>query len=243
MIMNKYTAFLFFALTLTAFSSRAQVKLNNVGVGVSYWERSYANASERAFFTGYEAEEKFTKGGILPTLSAELNLYRGLALDGRVGLWNGKFENQAQFGDLVVDEKIEQTIIPLSLGLVYNFDGLIREDLNFFTGVGLNRYFIQNKVERVITGGTGVGAAENFSGNNYGAYAKAGVEWLFSDSFGLALDARYNNGYYNQNFQPETDAGTVKEKVSVRGFELGLSLRYRFADSTDAPAPVTEDEE
>ena len=235
MIMKKTIALICF--TLGIFSiSQAQIKLNHVAAGVSYWERTYEDASEEAFFTGYRPEDNFKKGGIVPHLGAELNLYEGLALDARVGFWNATFENRAQFGDLIIDEKIEQTIIPVAAGLVYNFDGVFREDFNLFAGVGMQRYFIENKVERDITGGAGVGADATFSGNNYGAYAKAGVEYVFARNFAAALDLRYNSGYYNQAFQPAQDSAMMEEKVSVRGLEGGLSLRYRFGNPAAANA-------
>lgn len=227
--MKNYLAILFFTLGFYGVS-QAQIKLNHVAVGVSYWERSYDDATEKAFFTGYRPEDGFTKGGVMPHLGAELNLYAGLALDARVGFWNGKFENRSQFGDLIIDEKVKQTLIPLSAGLVYNFDGLLREDFSFFAGAGINRYFIENKVERVITGGQGVGADATFSGNNYGAYAKAGVAYTFARNFSAALEARYNSGYYNQSFQPAQGEAKMAEQVSVRGIEGGLSLRYHFGN-------------
>jgi opacity protein-like surface antigen len=233
--MKKITATLFFAIGLFAFNTQAQIKLNHVEAGLSYWNRSYSDLDERAFLINYEEESNYTKGGLMPHLGAQINLYKGLALDGRVGIWTGEFSKDATFGDdLLISEKIDQTIIPVSLGLVYNFDGAFREDLNLFTGAGLNRYFVQNKVERTSTGGEN--SSKNFNGNNYGVHFKAGLEYLLTSHLGLALEARYNAGYYNLNFQESTDAAYRLEKVSLRGLEAGLSLRYRFS-----PSEVTED--
>ncbi|MDT0647454.1 outer membrane beta-barrel protein [Zunongwangia sp. F260] len=231
--MNKSIAFLLLAFGLFTYGAQAQIKLNNVGVGVSYWNRSYSDANEKYVLISSEADEDFTKGGAMPFISAELNLYRNFSLDGRVGLWTGDFTSEGQFGDLTISESIDQTLIPLSLGLTYNFNELLRDDFNFLVGVGVNRYFVQNKVSRTIEGGAGSEAAETFSGNNYGAYLKTGLEYMFSDSFGLLLEGRYNTGFYTQSFRTSLDAELQSEQISVRGFEIGLSLRYAFMGRTD----------
>ncbi|NJY64072.1 porin family protein [Salinimicrobium sp. CDJ15-81-2] len=236
--MNK-NIFIIFWLALFSFTAQAQIKLNNISAGASYWHRTYEEHNERFFLISYEADEDFTKGGVMPHLGAELNLYQNLALDVRVGYWTGDFKAQGVFGDLRLDEKIEQTIIPVSAGLLYRFPDLIREDVNFFLGAGMNRYFVQNKVSRTITGGAGTNEEDTFSGNSYGVNVKAGVEYYFTDALGLALEARYNEGYYNQTFQAVTTQAPVREQVSVRGIEAGLSLRYRFSGNPPEE-PVNE---
>ncbi|GAB2767880.1 outer membrane beta-barrel protein [Salinimicrobium soli] len=226
--MKKITAILFFATGLFAFSAQAQIKLNHLEAGISYWNRSYSDLDERAFLMNYEEDSDFTKGGVIPHIGAEVNLYKGLALDGRVGFWTGDFSQKVTFGGgLVISESIDQTIIPVSLGLVYNFDGVFNEAINLFAGAGLNRYFIQNKVERTST--EGGNSSDSFNGNNYGANFKAGAEYLLNSNFGLALEAGYNTGSYNQNYQADTDSQKESYEVSVQGLEVGLSLRYRFS--------------
>ncbi|MCY2687785.1 outer membrane beta-barrel protein [Salinimicrobium sp. TH3] len=229
--MNK-NILLVICLGFFSFSSIAQVKLNNISAGASYWHRTYSEQNEKFFLISYDANEDFTQGGVMPHLGAELNLFQNLALDARVGYWTADYEAQGKFGELRLDEKIEQTIIPVSAGLVYRFPNLVREDLNLFVGAGMNRYFIQNKVSRTITGGTGTNEEDTFSGNSYGVNAKAGLEYYFTDALGLALETRYNAGYYNQTFQAVTTEEPVRERVSVRGLEVGLSLRYRFSGSS-----------
>ncbi|MFD1079705.1 hypothetical protein, partial [Longispora fulva] len=70
---------------------------------------------------------------------------------------------------------------------------------------------------------------DSFNGNNYGANFKAGAEYLLNSNFGLALEAGYNTGSYNQNYQADTDSQKESYEVSVQGLEVGLSLRYRFS--------------
>lgn len=228
--MNKHIL-LILCLGFISISSQAQIKLNNISVGASYWHRTYSEQNEKFFLISYEEDENFTKGGVMPHLGAELNLYQNLALDARVGYWTADFESKGVFGDLQLDEKIEQTIIPVSAGLLYRFPHLVKEDLNLFIGAGAKRYFVQNKVSRTITGGAGTDEEDTFSGNSYGVYAKAGLEYYFTDAIGLALETRYKGGYYNQTFQAVTNQEPVREQVSVRGLEVGLSLRYRFSGS------------
>ena len=233
--------FIIFCIGLFSFSAQAQIKLNNISAGASYWHRTYSEQNEKFFLISYDPNEDFTKGGIMPHVGAELNLFQNLALDARVGYWTGDFEAEGVFGELRLDEKIEQTIIPVSAGLLYRFPNLVKEDLNLYFGAGVNRYFIQNKVSRVITGGAGTSEEDTFSGNSYGVNAKAGLEYYFTDALGLALEARYNAGYYNQSFQAVTTEEPVREKVSVRGIEAGLSLRYRFSGGNATPDVDTDE--
>ncbi|UZH54636.1 porin family protein [Salinimicrobium tongyeongense] len=226
-------------LGLFSFTTQAQIKLNNISVGASYWHRTYSEQNEKFFLISYEQDDDFTKGNVMPHLGAEINLYQNLALDARVGYWTADFESEGVFGELRLDEKIEQTIIPVSAGLVYRFPNLVQEDLNLYLGAGVNRYFIQNKVSREITGGAGTNEEDTFSGNSYGVNAKAGIEYYFTSALGLVLEARYNAGYYNQSFQAVTTEEPVNEKVSVRGLEAGISLRYRFNTSSEEE-PVDE---
>ncbi|UJH89861.1 porin family protein [Antarcticibacterium sp. 1MA-6-2] len=227
--MKKYTAVILLALGFISYNGQSQIKLNNLGLGVSYWERSYSGVDERAFLANYEGEGDFKQGAAMPFVSAELNLWKSIALDGRVGVWSADYESVQSFGNgLTIAEKMEQTIIPVSVGLVYRGSDLIATNFDFFAGVGINRYFIQNKVSREVSGGTGSISPETFSGNNYGVNFKAGLEYYFSDKLGVALEGRYNTGTYNQNYRANQDGPIVNNEVSIQGPEVGLSLKYRF---------------
>jgi opacity protein-like surface antigen len=235
--MKKHIFIATVALTgLVSLTSRAQVKLNTIGVGVSYWERSYDGVDERSFLGNYDGNKGFDQGGFMPHLSAELGIFGGLGIDGRVGVWTGKFESETRFtGGRVIAEEIKQTIIPVSLGLVYRFDNLFEESWNIFAGAGLNRYFIQNKVSRTVTGGEVANTSDSFSGNDYGANIKAGVEYMFSETLGLALEGRYNTGSYEQTFQAAGDGPVQNYEVALKGIEASFSLRYRFKNETNTP--------
>lgn len=231
--MKKFIVSTGLALLSFTISSHAQVKLNNIGAGISYWERSYDGVDERAFLRGYDSSKGFDQGGFMPHIGAELGILGGLGIDGRVGIWSGKYENETRFGNgLVIAEEIKQTIIPVSLGLVYRFDALLGEQWNMFAGAGLNRYFVQNKVSRTVTGGEGANSAETFSGNDYGANVKAGVEFMLTEALGLSLEGRVNTGSYDQKFQAAEDGPVQNYEVSLKGIEVGLSLKYRFSPVT-----------
>lgn len=242
--MKKYTVLFIFALCLTGFSTQAQIKLNHISGGLAYWNRSYSDADERAFLPNYTEDDGFTKSGIMPFVGAELNLIGSLALEGRVGIWSGTFDGTSVYGNgLTISEEMKQTIIPVSLGLSLQpnwFGG----NISPFFGVGLNRYFIQNKISRNVTGGTGEDFSETFSGNSYGAYYKAGLELMLSDHLGVALHGRYNTGSYDQVFVPEEGTSAQTYEVSLKGLEVGLSLRYKFdVEDRDEVAPDEDEEE
>jgi hypothetical protein len=129
-----------------------------------------------------------------------------------------------------VEETIVQRVTPVSLGINYTFD--IPNNSNFFihTGLGLNKYYIQNEVSREVTGTEGTVNPVVFAGNNNGLYAKLALEYRFTEKLGLSVLGRYNSGQYNQNFQAEADAETEIREISLRGFEVGFALSYRLED-------------
>lgn len=218
-------------LLMMALPSVAQVALDHVGLGVSYWNRTYSGADERSFLPNYPGDVDFSKGGVMPFLSAGLYLYEGLGVDGRIGIWSGSFNGeQVLSGGLRINESIKQTVIPLTLGLYYSFNDIVPDQVHVFAGAGVNRYFIQNTAERSVTGGEGNVPSRSFNGNDYGYYVKIGAEYMLAEQFSIALDGRYNQGSYDKRYTPEFAAPSVTRNISMKGLEIGVSVRYKFAD-------------
>ena len=209
----------------------AQVEINHVGLGVSYWYRSYSGADERAFLSNVNLSDNFYQTAIFPTLSGELNLYDGLALDGRMGALRTAFRLRQELGaNRYLTEQVEQFILPFYTGLVYNFRGLVPKYLNAFAGLGVSRYFIRNRFSRSLEGGA---ADENLSldlnGNDYGLNGKLGVEYLFKKDFSLAMELRYHHGRYRQQLPVAAEGNSELLSFDLKGLEAGFSFRYNFS--------------
>lgn len=218
-------------LLMMVLPSVAQVAFDNVGIGVSYWSRTYSGADERSFMPNYPGDQDFSKGGVMPYVTAGVSLFEGLGIDGRIGIWTATFTGeQVLSGGLRISESIKQSVIPLTLGVYYSYNDVVPDQVNVFAGAGVNRYFIQNKVERSVTGGEGNVPSRGFNGNDYGYYFKIGAEYMLTDIFSLALDGRYNTGSYDKTYTPEFGAPSVSRNVSLQGLEIGVSLRYKFSD-------------
>ncbi|WP_200980039.1 outer membrane beta-barrel protein [Echinicola sp. 20G] len=216
---------------LATFPAKAQIEFNHLGIGMSYWNRSYNGYDERAFLGNEENDGSFTKGSLMPTLSVELGLAGGLALDTRLALWMAKFEGQSQIDEgPILSLENKQLILPISLGLVYNFDDLVEDKLNASIGAGANRYYIKNKVERVASEGDDSIETNTFEGGSFGLHFKAGLEYVLSSTLGLALEGRYNMGSYNQLYASEVGQAPQDYKVDVKGIELGIYLTYNFSE-------------
>ena len=95
-------------------------------------------------------------------------------------------------------------------------------------GAGLNKYYLQNEVSRQMTGTSGTVTPVIFAGNNNGFYAKMALEYRFTEKLGLSLQGRYNSGQYNQTYKESADAALSSREISLKGFEVGLSLSYRL---------------
>jgi len=215
---------------MVALPSVAQIAFDHVGLGVSYWNRTYAGPDERSFLPNYPGEGDFTQGGVMPYLSAGVSLVNGLGVDGRIGFWSATFTGeQVLSGGLRINESISQSVIPLTLGLYYSYNEVV-EKLNVFAGAGVNRYFVQNKVERSVTGGEGNVPSRAFNGNDYGFYFKAGAEYALNESFAVVLDGRYNMGSYDKTYTPEFGAASVTRNISLQGVEIGLGVRYKIGE-------------
>ncbi|MBD8490053.1 outer membrane beta-barrel protein [Echinicola sp. CAU 1574] len=232
--MKKYIALfgLIFVFTAIFFNPAvAQIEFNHLGIGVSYWNRSYGDLDERFFLGNEDMNGDFTKGSLMPTLSVELGIAGGLALDTRLALWLAKFEGEEQvIGGPVLSLKNKQLIVPFSLGLVYNFDDLVDDKLNASIGAGANRYYIKNKVERVASDGDGSIETNTFEGGSFGLHLKGGLEIVLSSTLGLAFEGRYNMGSYNQLYASEVGQAPQDYQVDINGIEVGIYLTYNFSE-------------
>ncbi|WP_163381090.1 hypothetical protein [Cyclobacterium sp. SYSU L10401] len=209
----------------------AQVEINYLGLGVSYWHRSYTGADERAFLSNANLSDSFYQTALFPTLSGELNLYNGLALEGRVGALQTAFRLRQELGaDRFLTEKVEQTILPLYGGLVYNFRDLIPKYLNAFVGLGISRYFIRNRFTRSLEGGDPEdNLSRDLNGNDYGLNGKLGAEYLFKRDFSLALELRYHYGRYRQQLTTAGESSGELLSFDLKGLEAGINFRYNFS--------------
>lgn len=221
---------LIFTLALFAHASMAQVQVSRIGVGLSHWDRNYYGSDEfTAMFQPLNARS--SSSSLIPSFFAQVDFYKGLGVEGRVGLYNATFEGTSTFPNLTVTDKVSQRIVPLSLGLVY--DVSVSEKVIASLGAGMNTYYIQNEVSRTVTGSEGSTGPNTFSGRTTGAYFKAGFEYALSDAIGLGLDLRYNTGAYNQVTRREPGANPTVNRIGLFGTEIGLSVRYRLASLFD----------
>ncbi|WP_158860056.1 outer membrane beta-barrel protein [Lunatibacter salilacus] len=208
----------------------AQLEMNQVSMGLSYWQRTYSGADERAFLFNYPGAGNFQYGGLLPSISAEVSIYKGFAVDSRLGYWRGNVESHGTLGEnFRIAERIDQIIIPVYGGIVYNFRDLIPKYLNGYVGAGISRYFLDSRFTRKVEDGIGNIEGEHLRGNNYGGNIKVGLEYLFPEYISMALEARYHAASYSQSWQAVGTNTPVLQKIDLKGLETGLFIRYNFS--------------
>lgn len=204
--------------------------MNQVSLGISYWQRTYSGADERAFLFNYPGSGNFQYGGLLPSLSAEVGIFKGFAVDGRIGYWRGNFESQGTMGEnFRIAERIDQIIIPVYGGVVHNFRDIIPKYLNLYVGGGISRYFLDSRFTRKVEDGIGDVVEEPFRGNNYGGNVKIGLEYLLPDFVSIAVEARYHVASYKQSWQSGETISPVLQKIDLKGLETGIFIRYNFS--------------
>lgn len=208
----------------------AQIEMNQVSLGLSYWQRTYSGVDERAFLFNYPGSGNFQHGGLLPSISAEVGIYKGFAVEGRVGYWRGNFESHGMAGEnFRISERIDQVIIPAYGGMVYNFRNMIPKYLNGYVGAGISRYFLDSRFTRKVEDGIGDLVEVPFRGNNYGGNVKVGLEYLFPKFISIALEGRYHLASYKQSWQAGKTGTPVLQKIDLKGLETGLFIRYSFS--------------
>lgn len=221
-------------------ASQAQVNLNSISVGASYWKPSLDYWNQRSPLTAYNGGQGATLGGqVMPHAALEVGLVKGLSLGARAGYWRSSAAGNLSTGGVNRSEKLTLAIIPVSLDLTYRFnsartagttDASVKPKTPFvvpYIGVGLSRYFINNTFSRTVASGSG-SINESQSGNNYGVQVFVGAERKLVKKLYLALDVRYHLGSYNQLVQ--TESASTAEKVSLNGLEAGLALRLKLAE-------------
>lgn len=235
--MKKYT-FLFALLVLigSAESAIGQIRLKSIYGGFGVFTRSYEGNDETRMFSVFDIEgvpsiaPLGTATQLLPSVGLELGLAEWLSLDGRIGFINKKFTASQVLTGLTIEETISQRILPVSVGVKWLSNELLESRMSYFFGAGVNRYFIQNEVQRIVVGGQGSVRPSTYAGNNYGGYLQAGLDYLFDSNLSIGFDGRYHMGSYVQNYR-DTENVPRRLKVPVRGFEFGISLKYNFGKS------------
>lgn len=219
------------AVVLCAFvSSYAQINLKSVSVGASYFKPSLDYWNNSSFLTGYNGTGEKFSGSVMPTVGVELGLSKNISLGARAGFWSNSVSGTLSSGGVSRTEKLELSIIPVSLEGKYSFsfskkDSASSKAIIPYFGVGVTRYFIQNKFTRTVANGTG-NVNESQNGNSYGIQILVGAEKRLFSKVYLGVDVRYHLGSYNQKFTEGTTSST--QSISLNGLEAGLAVRYKF---------------
>lgn len=242
---NIYTLIIAFGLLVSCQSVMAQIRINQIGFGVSSWTRTYAGADERKLLLEGSQSTDFKPSSPLPNVFIEVGVIGNLGIEGRIGIWDNTFSGRTVLGAdrIVVEESIVQRVTPVSVGLNYTLAIPKNENFFFHVGAGMNRYYLQNEVSRTVTGTDGTVEPVIFAGNNSGFYGKAALEYRISEKLGFTVQGRYNSGQYTQNYKEEADADISSYDVSLKGFEVGVSLSYRLENLFKRKEKTTEETE
>ncbi|MCH7412044.1 hypothetical protein MM213_01000 [Belliella sp. R4-6] len=232
----KWGSILLFLVCLTSTDLQAQIKLNNLSVGSSVWFRTYNTPDERVALVNPPAENGELNPMLFTSIIAEIALGEKYNLVSRVGYGTNDYSTIFTVGNLIRTESIAQVLIPLSLGINYNFISSENNNADnyskkahFFAGAGFNRLLIQHSISRVLSSGPGGFNDRYFVGNDFGVYIHSGISKPLSKSFDLILDARYNAGYYIHRVYPdELNGQYLRKRISANGIEAGLRLVFNF---------------
>jgi hypothetical protein len=254
--MKKLT-FLFLLSVLGISFSNAQVVFDQIGVGTSYWIRTYSTPDENVLLNNPPTENGKSNPVIVPHIFARVKLGEFFGLRGKLGLAQDSYQSSVIFLiDQVRIEKVSQTIIPA--GLLLDFSIPIgsktsggknskeadsensgssekaegsgsKSKTNLVGGVGVNRYFIQHTFSREVIGGEGSLPESKFSGNDFGITGMIGISNQISDRVVLTAFSQYNSGSYNHRVYSEAVTGAFDVKtISLQGLEFGISLGYKL---------------
>jgi hypothetical protein len=226
-------------------SAVAQIRINQIGFGVSSWTRTYDGADERRLLLEGSQSSDFKPSAALPHVFIEVGLIGNLGVEGRVGVWDNTFSGTTTLGadKIVVEESIVQRVTPVSVGLNYTLSIPNNENFYFHVGAGAIKYYLQNEVSRTVTGSEGTVDPVIFAGNNNGFYGKAALEYRITEKLGVTVHGRYNSGKYTQNVKEEADADISTYDVSLKGFEVGIGVSYRLEDLFKRKEKPTEETE
>lgn len=253
--MKKILIILFLSTGLFSFSN-AQIVFDEMGVGTSYWIRTYATPDENVLLTTPLTVNGESNPVLVSYIYGRVKFGKFLGIRGKLGLAQDSYESLTILGNLERNEKLSQTIIPAGLLLDFSIplgkkssegkdskeadsedsDSFEKSDnsgsklkTHLIGGVGLNRYFIQHTISRDVSGGDGSIPDSRFSGNDYGITAMVGISNQISDKIILTVFSQYNSGSYNHRVYSEEVPGSYDvENISLKGLEFGLSLAYKF---------------
>ena len=254
--MKKILIILFLSTGLFSLSN-AQVVFDEVGVGTSYWIRTYATPDENVLLTTPPTVNGKSNPVLFPHIYGRVKFGKFLGIRGKLGLAQDSYESLSSIGNIERNEKLSQTIIPAGLLLDFSIplgkktaggknskkvadsgdaisseksdDSDSKSKTNLTGGFGVNRYFIQHTISREVIGGDGSIPDSKFSGNDYGITAMVGISNQISDKIILTVFSQYNSGSFNHRIYSEEVPGAYDVKnISLKGLEFGLSLGYKF---------------
>ncbi|MBS4040216.1 MAG: hypothetical protein KGZ81_06410 [Flavobacteriales bacterium] len=233
-----------------------QVVFDQVGFGLSYWGRTYEAQDERVLLTNPPTAKGELNPVLIPHLYGRVKLGQYLGIKGTVGMAQDNYQSSLVIGNLVRNESIEQTILPLGAMLDFSIpigkkggskksakneteEGEEAETevapessssepkFKVMGGIGVNRYFIQHSFTRQVTGGEGSLPTAKFSGNDFGITGMIGLAHSVSDRIVLTLFTQYNSGSYNHRVYSEEVPGSFEVKnIPLKGLEAGISVGY-----------------
>jgi hypothetical protein len=250
----KKLIFLFLLSVLGISFSNAQVVFDQIGVGTSYWIRTYSTPDENVLLNNPPTENGKSNPVIVPHIFARVKLGEFFGIRGKLGLAQDSYQSSVIFLiDQVRIEKVSQTIIPAGLLLDFSIpiglktsggknskeadsDSSVAGDESeeksktfLVGGVGINRYFIQHTFSREVIGGEGSLPESKFSGNDFGVSGMIGISNEISDRVVLTAFSQYNSGSYNHRVYSEAVTGAFDVKtISLQGLEFGFSLGYKL---------------
>jgi hypothetical protein len=225
---------------------KAQIVFDEVGLGVSYWLRSYSTPDERILLINPPSQNGEINPVIVPHLFGRLRLGEYFGLRGKIGFAQDSFNSFQELGNSVRYEKIEQTIIPTGLMIDFSIplkkgeiaesksdeseEVVIDSKFNLVGGIGVNRYFIQHTFSREVLGSDGSISDAKFSGNDFGIGVMLGLSYQLATRIILTAFSQYNSGTYLHRLYSEELIGSYETKIiSIKGVEFGFSLGYNLS--------------
>jgi len=234
-------------ISLLPLSSKAQVVFSEFGAGISSWSRIYSTPDETSLLVNPTSENGKINTVILPTLYGKIDLGKSFGFRGRLGYAQNSFTSSVVLGDLVRNEKLVQSIIPVGLSLEFKqplskkVDKSEEEDeeaasgatniskSHFIAGVGVSRYFIQHTFSRDVIGGEGSLGESKFSGNDFGLNVMLGFTNSITENLILTIFTQYNSGSYDHRIYSEEVTGAFEVKnISLQGVEVGFTIGLKL---------------
>jgi len=232
-------------------SIHAQVVFSEVGGGLSSWTRFYSSPDETILLVNPSQKNGSTNTAVLPSVYGKVDFGKTFSLRGRVGYAQNSFKTSLILGDLVRNEELVQTILPIGMSLEFriplsneskksseanledsdqkDYTSKISSNSHLIGGIGLSRYFIQHSFSRDVIGGEGSLAESKFSGNDFGLTAMVGYSKLISDRIVLTFFSQFNTGSYDHRLYSEEVIGSYEVKnISLQGLEFGVTLGYKL---------------